>query len=117
MNRLDELYKTTVELKELLDQKVTAKNRDEIIEQMTDLIEKRGEYLATLSPPYSDEENEYGKQIIELNQHIQEKMNALFAELKLEMKHVMKQRQSKQSYANPYQDVQLMDGMFLDSKQ
>lgn len=117
MNRLEKLYQITCQLKELLDQDVTAKNREEIIQQMTELIDQRGELMKSISPPYTKEESEMGRKVLELNGFIQEKMNALFNELKLEMKQVKQQRQSKQRYVNPYQDVQVMDGMFLDSKQ
>lgn len=117
MNRLEKLYEVTMELKDLLDQPISSKNREDIIKQITVLIDQRGEQMEKISPPFSTEENEYGKKIIVLNQHIQSKMNQLFAELKQEMKNVKKQKKSKQTYSNPYKDVQLMDGMFLDSKQ
>lgn len=117
MNRLIKLYDITLSLKELFDQPSTPKNRESIINEVTELIEQRGAEMEKINPPFSKEENEYGKKIVALNKHIQREMNELFIGLKKEMQHMKKQKKSKQSYSNPYQNVQLMDGMFLDSKQ
>ncbi|MCC2251053.1 flagellar protein FliT [Virgibacillus sp. AGTR] len=116
MNRLTPLYETTIKLKELLEQKIDAKDRESVISQINSLIEKRGEQMKALTPPYSDMEKETGRALVDLNDGIQHKMQQLFHELKLEMKQIKKQKQSNRKYSDPYKNVQSKDGMFLDSK-
>lgn len=116
MNRLEALYQVTAELQELLEQEITAKNREQVILQVDLLVEKRGKYMEALEPPYTDEEIQLGQQLIPMNEQIQQLMNELFADLKTEMKQVKKQKKSNRSYVNPYKNVQALDGRFLDSK-
>lgn len=116
MDRIQQVYEVTNKIKTLLDQNITAKSRESVIEELNDLIEKRGNYMEKLTPPYTEEEKEIGKELVMMNNHIQKKMHLLFAELKLEMKQVKKQKKSNQSYTNPYKNVHTMDGMFMDSK-
>lgn len=116
MNNIYKLYNITKELDDLLDQPVTRTNREAIIQQLNELIEKRGKYINKLSPPFSDEEKKIGQTIIRLNKTIQHNMQKLFNGLKVEMKQVKKQKRSNQSYTNPYEKVRSLDGMFLDQK-
>lgn len=116
MNRLKVIYDVTLQLKKRLDQEITSQNREEIIEQVNQLIEQRGKHMQELLPPYSQDEKELGKRLITLNEEIGNKMHVLFNELKKEMKQVKKQKKSNRSYTNPYKNVQTIDGMFMDSK-
>ncbi|PAV31022.1 flagellar protein FliT [Virgibacillus profundi] len=116
MNRLQVLYDVSLQLNKVLDQDITEKNRETVIEQINELIDKRGIHLETITSPYTENEKQLGKKIVQLNNEIQEKMQQLFDELKSEMKQVKKQKKSNRTYSNPYENIQAMDGMFLDSK-
>ena len=116
MNRVQMLYDVTLQLQHILDREITVNNREQVIEQVNQLIEIRGKHMESLTSPYTDEEKMLGKKIIILNDKIEKKMHVLFNELKTEMKEVKKQKQSNRKYTNPYEHVQTMDGMFLDSK-
>lgn len=116
MNRLQPLYDVTVQLKNVLDQDITAKNRGSVIEKVNELVEKRGQFMNDLTEPYTEEEKRLGQQLVPLNEDIQVSMNQLFHQLKAEMKQVKKQKKSNRTYTNPYENVQAMDGMFMDSK-
>lgn len=116
MNRLKPFYEITVKLAELLDQDINAKNRETIISQVNLLIEKRGDLLPEVPPPFTEDEKRVGSDIVLLNNKIQQKMNALFIDLKREMKQFKKQKKSNKIYTNPYEKIQTMDGMFLDNK-
>lgn len=116
MNRLAALYDVTQQLDNILARPIQSKNREAIIYQVNELIEQRGNHLLEITPPFTDEENRIGKEVVILNEHIQKQMHVLFNELKQEMKQVKKQKRSNQTYTNPYEKVETMDGMFMDSK-
>lgn len=117
MNRLESIQNISRELEQLLDQEISSANRDAVIEQASQLIEQRGQLMASLTPPFSEEETAMGQALIPLNSKIERLMNQLFAELKQEMKQLKKQKRSNRQYQNPYKDVAVMDGSFVDSKQ
>ena len=116
MEALEKVYELTRELTILLEQPVTSKTRDNVIQQLNELIEERGKWMEQLSPPYSEEEMKLGNKIAKLNPKIQIKMEKLFTDLKIEMKQVQQQKKSQQSYTNPYKNVSTSDGTFLDRK-
>lgn len=116
MDYLEKVYVITIELKELLDQNITPKNREEVINQLNQLIEARGKWMDQLQPPYTEAEKELGEEIYNLNTGIQNKMQQLFTDLKLEMRQVQKQKKTNESYTNPYRNVHVSDGTFMDSK-
>ena len=116
MNRLLDVYDVTWQMKEVLKQEITVKNREQVIEQVNQLVEARRKHMEKLAAPYSEAEKVLGKKIILLNDQIEQTMEKIFNVLKSEMKQVKKQKQSNRNYTNPYEHVQTMDGMFLDSK-
>lgn len=116
MNRLKGLNQLTKQMEQLLEQKVTSKNRGMIIDQMNKLLGQRSHYLENITPPYSEKEKELGKEIVRLNTIIEKEMNILFDDLKKEMQQIKKQKKTNQSYVHPFKDVQAVDGMFMDRK-
>ncbi|GIO23879.1 flagellar protein FliT [Oceanobacillus sp. J11TS1] len=116
MNRLLPIYQLTESMKLLLLQDITLNNREEIIRLFHEKMEERGKLLEAMVPPYTEEEDELGRIVVQMNQEIEKKMNRLFMDLKNEMKQVQQQKKSTTSYSNPYKNVQGLDGMFLDQK-
>lgn len=117
MARLNTLYQLTIDLKELLMQKVTPQQRDDVLLKMNQLIEARSIEMQKITPPYTEKEKEIGQKIVQLNHTIEQRMNLLFDELKQEMKQLNKQKKSNRSYINPYGKITSTDGMYLDSRQ
>lgn len=115
--RLDELLAVTKQLNELLSISVAPDNRDELIKQTNQLIEKRETYMKNVEPPFTEEEIQIGKQIIDMNTFIQKRMDQLFFALKKEMKQIKQKKQSNRRYIKPYKNAQTFDGIFLDKKQ
>lgn len=116
MNRVEPIIDVTLEMKKILDVRITSTNREAVLAELDELIDNRGELMTALVPPYSNEEMEAGKSLVHVNNDIQMKMESIFNELKAEMRQVHKQKRSNQSYTNPYINIQTMDGMFMDSK-
>ncbi|WP_188454132.1 flagellar protein FliT [Virgibacillus oceani] len=116
MNRLDSVYQITKQLEALLVQTISSKNRETVIGEINILIEKRGKLIKNATPPFNDDEKQTGEKLVEMNNAIQQKMDTLFAELKLEMKQIKRQKKSNKTYINPYEKVNTIDGMFMDSR-
>lgn len=116
MNRAQPIYDITHQIWDLLNQEITAKSRESILEELNSLILKRGAYLESLVSPYTEEEKQLGAELVKVNDKIQVRMQVLFSDLKHEMKQVKKQKKSNQSYMNPYKNVHVIDGMFMDKK-
>ncbi|WP_099159883.1 flagellar protein FliT [Virgibacillus ndiopensis] len=116
MNRLDSLYQVTKQLEEILDHDVSPGNREQVIGEINELTEKRGDLLKKVMPPFNDTEKLTGEKLVEMNNKIQQKMNSLFVELKQEMKQIKQQKKSNKTYTNPYENVKTIDGMFMDSR-
>src|SRR5690625_4158086 len=117
MNRLDQVYHVTKKIEKMLNQSITNKNREDIIEKVTVLIEERGRIMEDLTPPFSEQEKLLGKKVVVLNEQIEKEMETLFETLKQDMRQVNKQKESSRTYINPYGNIKSTDGMYLDSKQ
>jgi len=116
MNRAQPIYDITNQMWSLLNQEITSKTREAVIEELNSLVVKRGTYMENLVSPYTDEEKQLGADLVKLNDRVQVRMQVLFTELKQEMKQMKKQKKSNQSYTNPYKSVHTIDGMFMDQK-
>ncbi|WP_426892268.1 flagellar protein FliT [Rossellomorea aquimaris] len=107
-------YTITKQLKEALEQ-VTDVNREATIEEVESLLEKRQSVLGTIKPPYTQDEQELGKQMIAWNRQIDRQLAQLRLEIKRDMNGLTKKKTSVQKYSNPYESLQY-DGMFYDKK-
>lgn len=116
MKELNELYKVTVALFTILNKEITNQNREETITEVNRLIDEREKVMVNITPPFSKEEQEVGKEIVTLNKEIEKKLEQIFSQLKSEMKQIQQQKKSNRSYINPYGTPQTLDGMYVDSK-
>lgn len=117
MGRLQDLLAVTEKIDRLLD--TTYKSNEErmkIIEELNELLEKRGTILKTIVAPYTEEETTLGKQVIELDQSIQAKMEILYDSIRADLKHLKQKKDSNKTYMNPYGKMETIDGMYLDNK-
>lgn len=116
MSVLNELEKVTEELAQLIEQPVTAKNRDQVLEQMDEYLDKRSQLLENVKAPFSEAETELGTSIMEKDKEIQLKLSHLFLALKGELRDVKKQKVSTKKYLDPYRNVASNDGSYWDKK-
>ncbi|BCB05693.1 flagellar protein FliT [Bacillus sp. KH172YL63] len=107
-------YTITKQLKTALDQ-VNDENRESTIEEVESLLEKRQSAIDSLKPPYTQEEQELGKQMVAWNGEIDQKLAQLRLVIKRDMNGLSKKKTSVQKYSNPYESLQ-HDGMFYDKK-
>jgi flagellar protein FliT len=110
-----ELFNVTKELYELLEQPAGKEKRDETIEAIQRLLSQRDVLIQQLQPPYSEEEQELGMQMVSLNEMINEKLRQLKQQIQQDLKAIKQKKMANQNYMNPYQSLAI-DGMFYDKK-
>lgn len=116
MNRVQALYDTTAQLDTLVNQPVTAENREEVVQSLTALLEVRSGQLEELKPPFTTEENLLGKELLPMNERISKQVQNIFDQLKTDIRTINKQKQSGKKYINPYASMHTLDGRFLDKR-
>lgn len=116
MSIIAELLHVTKELYGLLEKPVAKEAREETIAAIEQLLLRRDELLEQLSPPYSEEEQQLGKEIVVFNQTITKKLQQLKQQIQQDLKALKQKKMANQNYTNPYQEAFLMDGMFYDKK-
>lgn len=116
MERMEQLATVTESLKELVNQPILAKNREEKTTALNELLEKRADILQTITPPYTEKEQEIGKKLLLTDAEIQGKLGTIFLDLKMEMRTVKKQKTLNKQYTDPYSNVASNDGSYWDKK-
>jgi flagellar protein FliT len=116
MNPVQSCFEITKELWEILTAPNSGeKNRDEAIERIENLIEKREGLLKDIQPPFSEMEEELGQQIVKMNKVIDQKLSILREEIKRDMNSITKKKTNVKKYTNPYESLQ-QDGVYYDKK-
>lgn len=116
MVELEEVIAHTMRIQSLLEDHKDSSHRDQTIEAIQVLLDKRAELIPTLKTPVSVEEKRLTKELLHINKETQKKMNVFLKNIKQDMQTNKLQRKSNQSYMNPYNDVQVADGMYVDKK-
>lgn len=117
MNRMESLYKTSKEILDILNkEQFTSDERTVVITLINNLLEQRATILEQLKPPYSEAEEAIGVQIVEMDKVIRKKMDRIYQEIQNDLKQLKQQKNSNRTYINPYKDMKIVDGMYLDNK-
>ncbi|GGG13373.1 hypothetical protein GCM10007425_04580 [Lysinibacillus alkalisoli] len=89
--------------------------RDAYIERINELLDQRGELLSQLSKE-DLEGHQLLPHLIELDQGIQQRLDKVMDTVKQDILNLKKSRKSEAQYANPYDSVRTLDGMYYDGK-
>lgn len=116
MELLTQIHNVTSQLEEVVNQEITKQNREEAIDKINQLLDQREELLNHLSPPYSEEEKQFLQKILKMDESIIPLLEEIFILLKDDIRNLQRSKQSNQKYKNPYNQVSVSDGMFLDKK-
>lgn len=116
MSVVAELWEVTKTLAALLEKPIAKEAREETIAAVEQLLKRRDELIAQLSPPYSGEEQRLGREMVVLNQTIAQKLQQLKQQIQQDLKALKQKKKANQNYTNPYQEAFSMDGMFYDKK-
>lgn len=93
MSAVKQAYELTEKLIELTNQSITIEDRDQRIEQITELLSKRDDLLSDIKPPFSEEENQLGKQMAIWNEQILSKFIELKKQIQMDLTQLKKRRQ------------------------
>lgn len=116
MSSLIELKTITDEFVQLLEKPVSAKDRDQLLEEINRFLDQRDHLLKEIKAPFSEEESDLVTTIMEKDKEIQLKLDHLFLTLKSELRDVKKQKSSSEKYLDPYRNIATHDGSYWDKK-
>ncbi|MED4402781.1 flagellar protein FliT [Metabacillus fastidiosus] len=115
MSAVGQVYDLTEKLFHLVENEVKAEDRDELIEEISSLLDEREDLLKDVVPPFTEEEQLKGKQIVLWNERINSEFIKIKAEVQKSISNLKKTKTTTQKYVNPYQNTSL-DGMFYDKR-
>lgn len=113
MKLLNEIFKLTNELNQLLDQSPTDGDREIYIRKVEKLLEERGEAIESLPKTLNDKQELIVREIYNLQIEIDRKLKRLFKEIEEDLLKTGQKRKFQDKYnMKPI----LADGMFLDKR-
>ncbi|WP_099361315.1 hypothetical protein [Fredinandcohnia onubensis] len=115
MNPIVSLYRVTKELMDILEHPIPGGNRDELIIQITHLLEYRDTIIEDIKPPYNEEETKLGKEIVRMNTIIDSKIEDVKSNIQFDLSKLKKSKQNNTKYLKQYQSAPV-DGIFFDKR-
>ena len=91
-------------------------NREGPIGEIENLLEERERLLPAIKPPFTSEEMAAGRRLIELNSQLDCLLSDRKKEIQIDMRQTSRTAASAHRYANPYESVQQIDGIFYDKR-
>lgn len=104
----------TAELLAVLEDR-TITERDDKIERVTKLIDRREGLLSQINPPFTGEEQQLGREVLLLNQQVDHLLKLQKQEIQRDIQEINKKKRSSNKYTNPYESLSV-DGMFYDKR-
>ncbi|WP_078414310.1 hypothetical protein [Priestia abyssalis] len=115
MSAVQQVYGITKELYELALSSPSSEERDFYIEKIEELLEKRQKLLPQVQPPFSPEEQKLGREIVQMNQVIDEQLKGQKEEISIDIRKLKQKQQKTNKYTNPYENLSF-DGTFYDKR-
>jgi flagellar protein FliT len=113
VSAVKQFYQLTLELIQHMEK--SNDDRDVKIEQMDALLDQREAVMNEMAPPYTAEEAELGKKLIQLNGELDQFFKTEKIQIQKEIKNLQAKKESNTKYVNPYQNLST-DGMFYDKR-
>ena len=114
MNAIQSFYDVTKQLVQMLEA-TTVNDRDERIEKINQLLNKREELLPLIKQPATEEDKQVAKEILLLNQKLMTLLEKEKLEIKKDINSLNHRKESTKKYVNPYESLQT-DGMYYDKR-
>lgn len=111
-----EVWQLTRELLEATALPWPAEEREARLVQVDELLRRREEWLRELRPPYSEEEQELGREIVAWNREIEARLRQVRDEIGSDLRITEAKRQANARYVHPYEQPLSFDGMFYDKR-
>lgn len=90
-------------------------DRDAIIGKVESLLHEREQLLPAITPPFTEEEKQLGRKIVEMNKTIDKGLKKIKTEIQADIAGTKKKKTSAQKYVNPYESL-VTDGIYYDKK-
>ncbi|AUS85416.1 flagellar protein FliT [Lysinibacillus sp. YS11] len=118
MQLINQLLQVSANLFKLLGDIPIGENRDDYIDNINTMLDKRGAIIESLVQEgfHFDEQNRIHRTLLELDNGIKERLTSVMSAVKQDMANLQKTKKSEQQYYNPYSNVRVMDGMYYDKK-
>lgn len=113
MSAVRQFYQLTIELIQQLGK--PQGERDEKITRVEELLDQRDALMKEILPPYTPEEMELGKKLIQLNARLTQLLLTEKISIQKDIKGLQAKKESNTKYVNPYQNLST-DGMFYDKR-
>ncbi len=111
-----EVWQLTRELLEATALPWPAEEREARLVQVDELLRRREEWLRELRPPYSEEEQQLGREIVAWNREIEARLRQVRDEIGSDLRITEAKRQANARYVHPYEQPLSFDGMFYDKR-
>ncbi|PYZ92814.1 flagellar protein [Salipaludibacillus keqinensis] len=116
MSVLHDLHQLTKQLHDHLAEPLPKdEGREAYIETIDSYLGKRQALLNQLKRPEGEEETKLANELIEMNERVNERMQAVQGEIRMDINQLKKRKSTGKKYENPY-DGPTADGVFFDSK-
>ncbi|ADU31840.1 flagellar protein FliT [Evansella cellulosilytica] len=115
MNEFVKLYEVTKELFDHVNTSPDKEAREDYIEKLNALIEKRASIITSITREATDKEKLLLKQAANLNEQMTQKLQEVLHAIKRDMQSLKKKKDTGQRYENPYNYAPI-DGAFIDKK-
>lgn len=118
MQLIDQLLQMSANLFKLLGDTPKGEERDEYIDNINSMLDKRGKIIEDLVQEgfRFDEQNRIHRTLLELDNGIKGRLAAVMSAVKQDMANLQKTKKSEGQYFDPYSNVRVMDGMYYDKK-
>lgn len=105
----------TKQLYELILQPKKGQDRDGLIRKIESLLAEREQLLPAITPPFTDEEKQLGRKIVEMNKIIDKGLKKIKTGIEADILETKKKETSARKYVNPYESL-VTDGVYYDKK-
>lgn len=116
MGVVHDVWRVTKELLEATALPWPSEDREERLRTVDRLLQERQELLWKLRPPYSEEEQRLGREIVAWNREIEARLRQVRDEIGSDLRITEAKRQANARYVHPYEQPLSFDGMFYDER-
>lgn len=118
MELINQLLQVSANLYKFLVEIPSSEERDDFIEKINALLDKRGLIIENLQREgfKFDAQDRVHRTLFELDNGIKDRLELVMNAVKEDMANLKKTKKSEEQYFNPYASVRVMDGMYYDKK-
>nr|WP_251030266.1 flagellar protein FliT [Bacillus sp. ISL-35] len=99
----------------MIDILKSTEDRDGKISRVEDLLDERESLMKEMIPPFSPDEVEVGKKLVQLNTRLMQLLQSEKISIQKDIKSLQAKKESNNKYVNPYDNLST-DGVFYDKR-